>query len=127
MLTKLLFAGIPVHDQDRALAFYTQKLGFELRTDSPMGAGQRWIELAVPGAETRVVLYTPQGHEDRVGTFFNGAFETDDLAATYEDLKARGVEFTQPPKGESWGSMAIFKDSEGNSFVLSQRERRPGS
>jgi catechol 2,3-dioxygenase-like lactoylglutathione lyase family enzyme len=76
MITQLKFIGIPVSDQDRALAFYTEKLGFEISTDQPMGPGQRWIELRIARSATRVVLFTPDGQEDRIGTFFNGAFAT---------------------------------------------------
>ncbi len=119
MINQLKFAGIPVADQERALAFYTEKLGFEVATDQPMGPGKRWIELRIGRSGTRMVLFTPDGHEDRVGTFFNGAFACDDVEATYRQMSARGVEFVRPPKTEPWGTSAIFRDSEGNSFVLS--------
>ena len=118
MITQLKFAGIPVHDQERALAFYRDTLGFKVATDQPMGPGQRWIELRIGGAETRVVLFTPEGHEDRVGTFFNGSFQCDNVQKTYEELKAKGVEFLHEPKTEPWGTFTIFKDSEGNQFVM---------
>ena len=121
MITSVKFVGIPVKDQERALAFYREKLGFKVATDQPMGPGQRWIELRIGGAETRVVLFTPQGHEDRIGTFFNGSLEADNVQKTFEELKAKGVEFVQEPKTESWGTSAIFKDSEGNQFVLSSK------
>lgn len=117
----LKFAGIPVRDQDRALAFWTEKMGLRVATDQRMGPGQRWIELLIPGAETRLVLYTPDGHQDRVGTFFNGSFETADVDQAYEEMKARGVEFRSPPRKEPWGTSAMFLDSEGNQFVLSSR------
>lgn len=121
MISKVKFVGIPVKDQARALEFYRDKLGFKVATDQPMGDGKRWIELRIGGAETRVVLFTPEGHEDRVGTFFNGSLEADNVQKTYEELKAKGVEFTQEPKTEPWGTSALFKDSEGNQFVLSSR------
>ena len=119
MIKQLKFAGIPVRDQDAALAFWTQKVGFTVATDQPMGEGQRWIELRIPGAQTGVVLFTPEGHEDRVGTFFNGSFACDDVDYTYQQLRQRGVEFTEPPTQQPWGTYAMFKDNEGNSFVLS--------
>ncbi|MGB9109371.1 MAG: VOC family protein [Telluria sp.] len=119
MITQLKFVGIPVSDQDRALAFYTDKLGFEISTDQPMGPGKRWIELRVAHASTRVVLFTPDGHEDRIGTFFNGAFACDNVEATYRQLSARGVEFIESPTVQPWGSFAKFKDPDGNTFVLS--------
>ena len=78
MIKQVKFVGIPTRDQDRALAFWTDKMGLRVATDQPMG-GQRWIELSIPGAETGVVLFTPDGHEDRVGTFFNGSFACDDV------------------------------------------------
>lgn len=117
MITHVKFVSIPVADQARALAFYTEKLGFTILTDAPMGE-QRWIELQCGRAETRVVLFTPEGHQDRVGGFFNGSFATDDVEKTYDELRARGVEFVKPPEKAPWGTFTIFKDSEGNQFVL---------
>jgi predicted enzyme related to lactoylglutathione lyase len=121
MIDQIKFVSVPVRDQDRALAFYRDKLGFKVKTDQPFNDKQRWIELKIPGAETGVVLFTPDGQEDRIGTFFNGSLACDDIRKTYEELKARGVEFTGEPKNEHWGTFAIFKDSEGNSFVLASR------
>jgi predicted enzyme related to lactoylglutathione lyase len=119
MITQLKFAGIPIADVDRALDFYTTKLGFEIATDQPMGPGKRWIELRIARSATRVVLFTPDGHEDRVGTFFNGSFACDDVEATYRQLSGRGVEFVEKPTPQPWGTFAKFRDSEGNTFVLS--------
>lgn len=111
---------ICVKDQNRALKFYTEKLGFKLLVDAPMGEGmQRWIELQIPGAETQIVLFTPEGQEDRIGTGSNVIFTTDNIGKTYQDLKDRGVEFTKAPANEPWGSYALFQDSEGNTFCLS--------
>ena len=118
MITHLKFVGIPTRDQERALAFYTEKLGFKVATDQPFNDKQRWIELRIGNAETRFVLFTPEGHEDRVGTFFNGSLCCDDTEATYRQLMARGVEFVSPPKQEPWGTYAIFKDPDGNQFVI---------
>ena len=118
MIRRVKFVGIPVADQERALAFYRDRLGFKVHTDQPMGPGKRWIELKIPGAETGVVLFTPDGHEDRVGTFFNGSFACDDVEATYRQLSERGVEFKQPPTKAPWGTFAIFVDAEGNQFVM---------
>jgi len=120
MISHVKFVSIPTKDQDRALAFYTEKLGFEVVTDQTFGP-QRWIELRIGRAETHFVLFTMTGHESRVGEPFNGAFATDDVEQTYEELSARGVTFTSPPKKEHWGTFAGFVDSEGNQFVLSSR------
>jgi predicted enzyme related to lactoylglutathione lyase len=119
MIQSVKFVGIPVHDQDRALAFYTEKLGFKVATDQPMGP-QRWIELRIGRADTRFVLFTPVGHADRIGTFFNGALATDDVEATYAELKAKGVEFQTPVTKQPWGSYCILLDSEGNQVLVSE-------
>ncbi|MGO9829149.1 MAG: VOC family protein [Myxococcaceae bacterium] len=115
------FISIPVRDQDKALAFWTEKMGLQVATDQPMGPGQRWIELKVPGGQTGVALFTPEGHESRIGTFSGVSFESDDVEKEYRELSARGVEFAKPPERQSWGTSAIFKDTDGNSFVLSSR------
>jgi catechol 2,3-dioxygenase-like lactoylglutathione lyase family enzyme len=118
MIKGLKFAGIPTRDQAKAVAFWTDKIGFRVMTDQPLGT-QRWIELAIGKSETRIVLFTPDGHEDRIGGFFHGAFVCDDVEATWRQLTAKGVEFAAPPKKEPWGTSAIFKDPDGNSFVMS--------
>jgi predicted enzyme related to lactoylglutathione lyase len=120
MIRGVKFVSIPVIDQDRALAFFTEKLGFRVTTDQPFNEKQRWIELAIPGAETGVVLFsTPGGPQP--GGFMNLSLWTEDVEETAKTLKARGVTFVSEPKKESWGTSAIFKDSEGNSYVLSSR------
>lgn len=119
MITRIKFASVPVRDQNRALNFYTEKLGCTIITDQPFDGKQRWIELRIPKAETRLVLFTPDGQEDRVGTFSNIVLECDDIAATHAELSAKGVEFQGPPKKEQWGNYALFSDSEGNTFCLS--------
>jgi predicted enzyme related to lactoylglutathione lyase len=119
MITHLKFVGICTKDQDRALQFYTEKLGFEVSTDQKFDAKQRWIELRIGNSGTRLVLFTPEGQEDRIGTLFNGAIACDDVGATYRQLSARGVEFIKGPEKQPWGEFAIFKDPDGNQFVLS--------
>ena len=121
MIKRIKFLGIPVKDQDRALRFYTEKLGFRILTDQQFSEKQRWIELSIPGAETGLALFTPEGHEDRIGTFMNTSWEVDNVENTYEELAARGVEFAGPPQKQPWGTSAILKDSEGNRIVLSSR------
>ena len=114
-------------DQDRALAFYTQKLGFVVATDQPMdhgegeGGGQRWIELRIPGAETRLVLFTPDAHKDRVGTFSHVTFHADDVQAAYKIYSERGVEFLGPPEVQPWGTFVLLKDPDGNVMCLSSK------
>ena len=121
MIKRIKFLGIPVRDQDRALRFYTEKLGFRILTDQEFSETQRWIELSIAGAETGVVLFTPDGYQDRIGTFVHTSWEVDNIEKTYEDLQARGVEFASPPQKQPWGAFAVMKDSEGNQIVLSSR------
>ena len=102
MIKGLKFAGIPVTDQDRALAFYRDLLGFRVVTDQPMGENQRWIELRIPGADTGISLFTPPGHEDRIGTYHNLSFWTDDVQQTYDELRSRGVKFESEPQEQAW-------------------------
>lgn len=120
MITHVKFVSIPTTDQDRALAFYTQKLGFKLVTDQPFDDKQRWIELRVGTSDTHFVLFTAdQG--PRPGGAFNGAFACDNVDKTYEALKGRGVLFTSAPQKQPWGTFATFTDPDGNQFVLSSR------
>lgn len=121
MIKSIKFVNIPVTDQDRALAFYTQKLGFRIQTDQPFNEKQRWIELSIPGADTGVTLFTPDEHQGRIGTFTGISFLTDDVQRTYDELSGRGVEFTAPPTKQPWGQFATFKDADGNQFVVSSK------
>ena len=122
MLKNLLVVGIPVSNQDEAIDFYVNRLGFEKRSDAPMGEGMRWIEVAPPGAQTALVL-AKEGcgaNQDRIGKFTGHIFATDDIQATYEMLKSRGVHFTEPPRVEPWGKWAQFVDQDGNGFGLKE-------
>jgi len=121
MIKRIKFLGIPVKDQDRALRFYTEKLGFRILTDQQFSEKQRWIELSIPGAETGLALFTPEGHEDRIGTFINTSWEVDNVEKTYEELVAKGVQFVAPPQKQPWGTSVVLKDSEGNQIVLGSR------
>jgi len=120
MIRGIKFASIPVTDQDRAIAFYTEKLGLRILTDQPFDGKQRWVELGIPGADTRVVLFrTDQGPQP--GGQMNVTFWADDVEATGRELKSKGVEFAVEPQKAQWGTFAIFKDLDGNSFVLSSK------
>ena len=118
MITHVKFVTIPVRDQQRALEFYTNKLGFRIVTDQPFGKDMRWIELKVASSDTKLVLFTPPGQEDRIGGFATFTFACDNVQKTYDDLKAKGVEFVQDLKTEHWGTSAIMKDVDGNTIVL---------
>ena len=120
MIRGIKFACVPTRDQDRALKFYTETLGCRVMTDQPFGE-QRWIELGIPGAETKLVLFMYDGHEDRIGGFSPISFSADNVESTYDEMSKRGVKFLQPPKKEHWGTSAIFKDLDGNIFLLSSK------
>jgi len=114
------FVTIPVTDQDRALAFYTEKLGFRVVTDQPFDEEQRWIELGIAGADTRIVLFR-FGDARKPGGNSDLTFWTDDVEATTNELKARGVHFAMEPKREDWGTAAAFEDLDENRFGLSSK------
>ena len=120
MITHVKFVSIPATDQDRALAFYTGKLGFKVVTDQPFSDTQRWIELRVGSSDTHFVLFSMDSGP-KPGFTFNGALACDDVERTYEALKGKGVEFTAAPQKQPWGTFATFKDPDGNEFVLSTR------
>src|SRR5438874_7159178 len=112
MIRGVKFASIPVTDQDRAIAFYTEKMGFRLVTDQPFTAEQRWIELGIPGADTRLVLFR---FRDGVKPGpMSVTFWSDDVEATTRELKKNGVTVVMEPKREDWGTSAAFEDLDGN-------------
>jgi catechol 2,3-dioxygenase-like lactoylglutathione lyase family enzyme len=120
MIRGIKFASIPVTDQDRALAFYTEKLGFRLLTDQPFNQQQRWIELGISGTETRVVLFRfDEGIQP--GTKVNITFWADDVERTVRELESKGVEIVMQPQKADWGTAATFRDPDGNTFVISSR------
>jgi predicted enzyme related to lactoylglutathione lyase len=119
MIKAIKFVSVPTRNQDAALEFYTKKLGFKVMTDAPFDGTQRWIELGIPRADTKLVLFTAEGQEQMIGGFMNISFMADDVEATAKEMKARGVEFVQEPTKADWGTVAIFKDGDGNRFVLS--------
>jgi catechol 2,3-dioxygenase-like lactoylglutathione lyase family enzyme len=120
MIRGVKFASIPVEDQDRALAFYTEKLGFRLLTDQPFSEEQRWIELGISGSDTRVVLFR-LSEDSKPGGQMNITFWTDDVEATVRELKSKGVMITMEPKRAAWGTAAGFRDVDGNTFILSSK------
>ena len=121
MIKSIKFVGIPVRDQDRSVAFYTQKLGFTVFSDQPFDNKQRWVELKLPGAETGISLFTPDEHGNRIGTFVNTAFGCDNIDRTYSELKEKGVNCVSPPEKEHWGSYFLIKDPDENTICISTR------
>jgi len=136
MINRMNHVSIFVLDQESAHDFYVNKLGFKVHTDAPMGPGMRWLTVTPPDQpelELTLIQVAPgmMFNDDtaekmrdliRQGTFGFGVFECVDIYATYEELKAKGVEFSQPPKKEFYGIEALFKDDSGNWFSLGQKE-----
>lgn len=122
-ITNIGVVTVQVSNQDKALDFYVGKLHFEKRFDETFGEGFRWLTVAPPGAQTQIVLAHGYGTGSTVSGGFTGmVFETDDIHATYRDLSARGVQFTETPTMQPWGMLqAQFVDDDGNHFVLVQR------
>ncbi len=110
---------VPVSDQDRALEFYLDTLGFEKRMDVPYGDGERWVEVAPPGAATALALVPPRTGESAGGET-RISFATDDADAAHADLRARGVD-TDPEvmrMGDPVPPMFFFRDQDGNSLLI---------
>lgn len=136
MITRMNHASVYVLDQDSAYDFYINKLGFKVNTDAPMGPGARWLTVSPPEQPDFEIalLHVAPGMifteetagimRDLVqrGTFGFGVFECVDIYATYEELKAKGVEFSHPPEVQPYGINTVFKDDSGNWFSLGQRE-----
>ena len=134
-MIKLATAQVWVHDQDEALKFYTEKLGMEVRSDVtvPELGNFRWLTVGAPDQEVELVLMAIPGPpviDDQTaaeiaaltakgfaGTVF---FTTEDCQKSYEELSARGVEFTETPEARPYGIDAGFRDPSGNSFRLTQ-------
>jgi catechol 2,3-dioxygenase-like lactoylglutathione lyase family enzyme len=113
---------IYVEDQQRAVDFWTGKMGFTVITDLPYGE-DRWIEVEPPAGGTRLVIAKADPKWPAMAKDLPNyvLFQADDIVRTHEELAARGVEFTQPPKQEPWGWSAVFKDDEGNLYHLGRR------
>jgi catechol 2,3-dioxygenase-like lactoylglutathione lyase family enzyme len=124
MIKRVGTVSLFVSDQNRAKQFYTDVMGFELRTDAPLypGAEARWVAVAPKGAETEVILYLPdenwEHYRQVIGKSQALTIAVSDLTAVHKDLLAKGVTFTQEPDVQPWGTYAIFEDSEGNTILL---------
>src|SRR5262249_22072109 len=133
MIKRLSHVNVFVLDQDRAKQFYTEKLGFEVRTDVNMD-GFRWLTVGPKDQpDLNILLARPAPpmftDEDAAllsglvakGSMAGGVIETDDCRKTYEELKARGVTFLQEPAERPYGIEALLRDDSGNWFSLTQR------
>lgn len=112
---------VPVADQDEAIAFYTEKLGFEKRSDVPFGNGDRWVEVAPAGAETTVAIVKPRPGEE-TGVETRIALSTKNIDADHADLKARGVDVDAEVMrmGGPVPPMFFLRDQDGNKLFIVQ-------
>ena len=136
MISRLSHACFYVLDQDSAYDFYVNKLGFSVHTDAPMGPDARWLTVCPPGQPDMEItliavkdgmMFDKESAEMmrklvQRGTFGYGVFECHDIYATYEELKAKGVNFKKEPKEEFYGIEALFADDSGNWFSLGQKK-----
>lgn len=134
MIQRLSHATLYVLDQDRAKAFYTGTLGFEVRTDARMG-DFRWLTVSPKSQPELEMVLMPVGPSPMMdadtaklvremvakGVMGSGVLETDDVHATHAELSAKGVVFLSEPQERPYGIEALFKDDSGNWFSLVQR------
>jgi catechol 2,3-dioxygenase-like lactoylglutathione lyase family enzyme len=129
MLTNVGTVCIFVSDQDRAKKFYMETLGLELRRDEPLfpGAPNRWLAVAPPGAVTEIVLYKLdqnwQHFANTIGKSQPSTFAVTDLVQMYHDLKAKGVQFTNEPDVQPWGTFVTLLDPDGNGLLLVEQPK----
>jgi catechol 2,3-dioxygenase-like lactoylglutathione lyase family enzyme len=136
MITKLSHIGLLVRDQNQAYDVYVNKLGFKVQTDMIMDNGFRWLTVTPPGQpDVEIVLSAPvepMFSADLIphvralldkDAMSGGVWEADDCQKTYEELRARGIEFIKPPTKEFYGVEALFRDGCGNWFSLTERPK----
>lgn len=138
MITRMNHVSIFVLNQESAYDFYVNKLGFKVHTDASMGPGMRWLTVCAPDqpdveitlmAIDEGMVFKKEAAAQmrelvRKGTFGFGVFECNDLLATYEELKARGVVFKKEPTKEFYGFEALFTDDSGNWFSLGEKVKK---
>jgi catechol 2,3-dioxygenase-like lactoylglutathione lyase family enzyme len=138
MISKMSHASIYVLNQESAYEFYVNKLGFKVHTDAPMGNDMRWLTVTPPDQPDLEINLSPiiegMGFTKesatvlkeliKKGTFGFAVFECNDLNATYEELKTKGVVFKKPPTKEFYGYEALFIDDSGNWFSLGEKKKK---
>ncbi|HET8782035.1 MAG TPA: VOC family protein [Pyrinomonadaceae bacterium] len=134
MIQRMSHATIFVTDQDQALEFYRDKLGFKVHTDANVGPDFRWLTMCTNDQpDFEIILMEPKPgmlmDEETSNTVRSllakgvlgaGVFNTNDCRATYEEMKAKGVQFVSEPAERPYGIEAVFRDNSGNWFSLTQ-------
>ena len=120
-ITEVGTVMVPVSDQDAAISFYTEKLGFELRGDTPYGEGERWVEVAPPGAATTIALVPPREGMS-AGVPANLGLTTEDIDADHAQLVERGVDVDDVMRmGGPVPPMFFFRDQDANTLLIVER------
>jgi catechol 2,3-dioxygenase-like lactoylglutathione lyase family enzyme len=118
--------AVPVSDQDAAIAFYTEKLGFTLEADISVDRNYRWVEVSPPGGGTTLAIVPPpQSAPDRIGIDTNVILTTDDIDEAHAELQARGVDTDDVSRmGEPVPPMLFFRDQDGNTLLIVENQEQ---
>ena len=119
--------ALVVENYDDAIEFYTQKLNFELIENTDLGGGKRWVQISPPNAEGTNILLAKASNDQQQQSIGNQAggrvflfLQTNDFSRDYEHMKSQGVEFTEQPRVEEYGTVVVFKDLYGTKWDLLQ-------
>ncbi|MGG3572625.1 VOC family protein [Bacillus gobiensis] len=118
MIKQISTVAVYVEDQQKAKTFWTEKMGFEVTAEHPMGPHAFWLEVAPRHAESKLVLYPRsmmEGYETKQASI---VFETENIEEFYEEMKKNGVELLGEPQKMQWGTFVQFKDPDGNEFLI---------
>jgi lactoylglutathione lyase len=121
MIARIATAAVYVEDQEKAVDFWTNCVGFEVRVEKEMGPKAKWIELGPKGADSCLVIYPKSMMADWAERKPSIVFESENLTETFEEMRSRGVNFQQEPQDMPWGRFATFLDAEGNWFGLREK------
>jgi catechol 2,3-dioxygenase-like lactoylglutathione lyase family enzyme len=121
-ISKIGTVVIPVSDQDRAIEFYVETLGFEKRADVPFGNGYRWVEVAPPGATTTIAIVPPPPGKPTGNVETGIGLNTDDIDSVHADLKARGVDVDDEVSrmGDPVPPLFWLRDPDGNTLMVAE-------
>jgi catechol 2,3-dioxygenase-like lactoylglutathione lyase family enzyme len=116
--------AVPVSDQDRAIEFYTEKLGFTLDADIPLGDSYRWVEVSPPGGGTALAIVPPpESARDRIGVDTGVILTTDEIDEAHDELRARGVDVDDVSRmGDPVPPMLFFRDQDANTLLIVENQ-----
>ena len=118
--------AVPVRDQDRAIEFYTEKLGFSVDADIAVDDNYRWVEVSPPGGGTTLAIVPPPDYaSDRIGIDTNVILTTDDIDGAHDELSARGVDVDEVARmGDPVPPMLFFRDQDGNTLLIVENQEQ---